>query len=208
MTFRKLSTGQKLVVASHNPGKVKEINALVGPYGMDAVSAGELNIPEPVEDGDTFAANAKIKARACAKFADLPALSDDSGLEVEALDGAPGIYSARWGGPDKDFNMAMQKVHEELIAIGAETQAQRKANFTCALCLAWPDGHTEVFEGKVFGHIVWPMRGDKGFGYDPFFVPEGDLRTFGEFDPDEKHAISHRAEAFRLFKAACLDVNR
>lgn len=195
----------KLLVASHNPGKVREINALIEPFGLEAVSAAELNIPEPVEDGDTFAANAAIKALACAKAANMPALSDDSGLEVDALGGEPGIYSARWGGENKDFDMAMEKVHLALEKAGATSAEQRKANFTCALCLAWPDGETQVFEGKVFGHITWPMRGENGFGYDAIFVPDGYDITFGEMDPDKKHAMSHRANAFKLFVEACFD---
>lgn len=201
----KLEKGQKLVVASHNQGKVREINELIAPYGLQAISAGDLSLPEPVEDGDSFAANAIIKSQAASIASGLPALSDDSGLEVAGLDGAPGIYSARWGGPDKDFHMAMKRVEEELVAQGCVEPSQRGANFTCALALSVPGLEPQVFEGKVFGHIVWPPRGDKGFGYDPFFVAKGESETFGEMDPALKHQMSHRAQAFALFKAACLD---
>ncbi len=203
--MKKLERGMKLLVASHNPGKVREINALIEPFGLEAVSAAELDIPEPVEDGDTFAANAAIKALACSKHANMVALSDDSGLEVEALGGDPGIYSARWGGDEKDFDMAMKKVHDALEKVGATSKEQRKANFTCALCLAWPDGETQIFEGKVFGHIEWPMRGENGFGYDAIFVPDGHDITFGEMNPDKKHKMSHRANAFKLFIEQCFD---
>lgn len=201
----KLEKGQKLVVASHNQGKVREINELIAPYGLQAISAGDLSLPEPVEDGDSFAANAIIKSQAASIASGLPALSDDSGLEVAGLDGAPGIYSARWGGPDKDFYMAMKRVEEELVAKGCVEPSQRGANFTCALALSVPGQEPQVFEGKVFGQIVWPPRGDKGFGYDPFFVATGENETFGEMDPALKHQMSHRAQAFALFKAACLD---
>jgi len=201
---RKLEAGQKLVVASHNPGKVREIGDLIRPYGLEAVSAGELGLPEPEETEVTFTGNAELKARAAATRANLPALADDSGLEVHALGGAPGIYSARWAGASKDFNVAMAKVMEELTARDALSNDQRKANFTCALSLAWPDGHCDTFEGKVFGHLVWPMRGEKGFGYDPIFVPDGHEVTFAEMEPEAKHAMSHRAHAFGQFVAACL----
>jgi len=201
---RKLSPG-RLVIASHNQGKVREINELIAPYGLQAISAGDLSLPEPVEDGDSFAANAILKAQAASTASGLAALSDDSGLEVAGLEGAPGIYSARWGGPDKDFNMAMQRVEEELAAKGCVEPSQRGANFTCALALAVPGQETQVFEGKVFGQIVWPPRGSKGFGYDPFFVATGESETFGEMEPGRKHQMSHRAQAFALFKAACLD---
>ncbi len=199
---RKL-TEKRIVVATHNPGKLREINELLGPYGLEAVSAGEFGLPEPVEDGLTFASNARIKAHEAAKGSGLPALADDSGLAVDALGGAPGIYSARWGGDDKDFNMAMMKVEEELLKAGAFEQEDRGARFVCALCLAWPDGHDEVFEGKVTGHIVWPPRGDNGFGYDPIFISDNRDITFGEMDPWKKHDISHRADAFRQLTAAC-----
>ena len=203
--MRKLAPGTRLVVASHNPGKIREINDLIRPYGMSAVSAGELNISEPEETETTFAGNARLKALHSAKASGLPALSDDSGLEVEALGGDPGVYSARWAGPSKDFNYAMQRVERELEEKLARDPDSRRANFTAALCLAWPDGGTEVFEGKVFGHLVWPPRGDKGFGYDPMFLPDGEELTFGEMDAEAKHAISHRARAFALFVAALMD---
>lgn len=200
-----LERGQKLVVASHNQGKVREINDLIGPYGLQAVSAGALGLPEPVEDGESFAANAIIKAEAAAIASGLPALSDDSGLEVEGLGGAPGIYSARWGGDAGDFNLAMQRVEDELIKRGCVLPDQRRANFTCCLALAAPGLEPLVFEGKVFGHMVWPPRGDKGFGYDPVFVADGHDVTFGEMAPSAKHLISHRAEAFAKFKAEVLE---
>ncbi|WP_072385151.1 RdgB/HAM1 family non-canonical purine NTP pyrophosphatase [Hyphomicrobium sp. CS1BSMeth3] len=203
--MRKLEAGTRLVVASHNPGKIREINDLIRPYGMSAVSAGELNISEPEETETTFAGNARLKALHSAKASGLPALSDDSGLEVEALGGAPGVYSARWAGPAKDFNYAMQRVESELQEKFARDPESRRANFTATLCLAWPDGEAEVFEGKVFGHLVWPPRGEKGFGYDPMFLADGETLTFGEMEAEAKHAISHRARAFALFVAACLD---
>lgn len=207
MASVRLETGACLVVASHNPGKVREIAALIAPYAIDAVSGGELGLAEPVEDGATFAANARIKAIAAAGAAGLPALADDSGLEVAGLGGAPGIYSARWAGPGKDFRPAMRRVFDELAAVGADCGDPQatQANFTCALCLAAPDGCSDIFEGKVFGHLVWPPRGDNGFGYDPIFVPDGHDITFGEMDPAAKHAMSHRARAFELFVAACLN---
>jgi len=194
----RLFDGDTLIIASHNQGKVREIGALLAPFGVKTVSAGDLNLPEPVEDGDSFIANAEIKALAAATAANLPALSDDSGLEVDALNGDPGIYSARWAGPSKDFNVAMEKINE---AMGDNDN--RRANFTCALTLAWPDGHMESFEGKVFGDVVWPMRGGHGFGYDPIFRPEGHSITFGEMDPAKKHSMSHRADAFNQLIAAC-----
>ena len=202
---RTLSRGTRLVVASHNPGKVREILELVAPHGLSVVSAGELGLPEPEETGSTFAENAKLKALAAARGAALPALADDSGIEVEALGGAPGIYSARWAGPAKDFKIAMQRVADEVDARNAwNSPPGPRANFTAALCLAWPDGETAIFEGEVWGHLVWPPRGSKGFGYDPMFVAEGDALTFGEMEPDAKHAISHRARAFQQFARACL----
>jgi XTP/dITP diphosphohydrolase len=200
----RLVQGTRLVVASHNPGKVREILDLVAPHGLSVVSADELQLPEPEETGATFAENARIKAEAAAQGAGLPALSDDSGLEVEALGGAPGIYSARWAGPAKDFSVAMQRVADEVKQRGDWKEPGPRANFTAALCLAWPDGEVELFEGKVYGHLVWPPRGTKGFGYDPMFVPDGHALTFGEMEPDAKHAISHRARAFQLFARACL----
>lgn len=205
MTLR-LERGQKLVVASHNEGKVREINELIAPYGLEAISASSLGLDEPVEDGATFAANAIIKAEAAAKASNLPALSDDSGLEVEGLDGAPGIYSARWAGADKNFQLAMHRVADELQAKGFVTPEQRRANFTCALALVVPGHDPQVYEGKVFGEIVWPPRGEKGFGYDPIFIADGETETFGEMEPSRKHALSHRARAFELFKAEGLPV--
>lgn len=199
MTHRPLAPG-RLVIASHNPGKVREIAELVRPYGVDVVSAGELGLPEPEETGTTFMENARLKALAAATAAGLPALADDSGLAVHALDGAPGIYSARWAGPGKDFRAAMERVERELA--GAE---DRSAHFVCVLALAWPDGHVEAFEGTVHGRLVWPPRGERGFGYDPVFVPDGHDLTFGEMDPERKHAMSHRADAFRKLVAACLE---
>jgi XTP/dITP diphosphohydrolase len=190
--------GGRLVIASHNPGKVREIGALLGPHGAEVVSAGELGLPEPEETGATFAANAAIKAHAAALASGLPALADDSGLAVAALGGAPGIRSARWAGPDKDFAAAMARVERELAG-----KADRRARFVCALALCWPDGHCETVEGTVEGTLVWPPRGTKGFGYDPVFVPDGHARTFGEMAPEAKHAISHRADAFRRLVAAC-----
>jgi XTP/dITP diphosphohydrolase len=195
----------KLVVASHNPGKVWEINQLIQPYGLDAVSAGELGLAEPEETETTFAGNARLKAVAAAQGSGLPALADDSGLEVECLDGAPGIYSARWAGPGKDFGVAMKKVADEISACHGWTAEGPRANFISVLCLAWPDGDVKIFEGRVFGHLVWPARGGNGFGYDPMFVPDGDTRTFGEMEPRDKYAISHRTRAFAAFKAATLD---
>jgi len=193
------------VVASHNPGKVREILELVAHYGLSVASAAELNLPEPEETGATFTANARLKAEAAALGSGLPALADDSGIEVHALQGAPGIYSARWAGPTKDFAIAMRRVYDELRSQGGWSAEPRPAaNFIAVLCLAWPDGETAVFEGRVDGHLVWPPRGAKGFGYDPMFVPEGHASTFGEMEPDAKHAISHRARAFALFARACL----
>ncbi len=190
--------GGRLVVASHNPGKVREIAELVRPYGVQPIAAGELGLAEPEETALTFAENAVLKARAGAMTARLPALADDSGLVVPALGGAPGIHSARWAGPARDFRLAMQRVQEELG--GA---ADRRASFVCTLAIAWPDGHVEVFEGRVDGTLVWPPRGSRGFGYDPMFLPEGDALTFGEMEPEAKHKISHRAQAFAKLMAAC-----
>ncbi len=188
----------KLIIASHNKGKVREIGELLAPYGVETVSAGDLDLPEPVEDGLTFIANAEIKALAAAKAAGIPALADDSGLEIAALNGEPGIYSARWAGPSKDFAIAMKAVNDKLGDCN-----DRSANFTCALTLAWPDGHTESFEGKVYGDLTWPMRGDKGFGYDPMFIPANHDITFAEMEPADKHAMSHRANAFKQLIDAC-----
>jgi XTP/dITP diphosphohydrolase len=198
---RKLQPG-KLVVASHNPGKAKEIAALLGPHGIEPVSAGSLGLPEPDETGTTFAANAELKALLAADLSGMVAIADDSGLCVEALGLEPGIFSARWAGPDKDFGLAMRLVEEHLERAGPD--AGRGAFFMCALAVAWPDGHLEVFEGRVDGTLVWPPRGIHGFGYDPMFVPNGYDVTFGEMDPEEKHKISHRAAAFEKLKAALL----
>ena len=204
----KLKAGMRLVVASHNPGKVREIRDLLAPYGIDAVSARELDLPEPEETGKTFLANAELKALAAALASGLNALADDSGLEVAALDGAPGIFSARWAGETKDFAIAMERVEKELDVRDAKTPEQRIANFTCALTLATPDGVWRTFEGKVFGTLVWPPRGTRGFGYDPIFLPKGGTQTFGEMEGQEKHEQSHRAAAFELFREACLEAPR
>jgi len=199
--IRKLQPG-KLVIASHNPGKVREIEALLGPYGIQPVSAAELDLPEPEETGTTFVANAELKALQAADLSGLPALADDSGLCVEALGDEPGIFSARWAGESKDFGVAMQRVEDRLAALPPETS--RDAHFVCALALAWPDGHIEWFEGRVDGCLVWPPRGANGFGYDAMFVPLGGEQTFGEMDPQAKHAISHRAVAFAQLVEAVL----
>ncbi|MFO1259694.1 MAG: RdgB/HAM1 family non-canonical purine NTP pyrophosphatase [Sphingomonadaceae bacterium] len=192
--IRKLAPG-RLVIASHNAGKVREIAELLGPHGIEPVSAGALGLPEPEETGTTFIANAELKALQAADLSGLPALADDSGLCVDALGGDPGIFSARWAGPDKDFSLAMRLVNDALEAKGPD--AGRDAHFICALALAWPDGHVEAFEGRVDGRIVWPPRGDKGFGYDPIFEPLDHEITFAEMEPAAKHAMSHRADAFR-----------
>ena len=215
--MRKLQPG-RLVIASHNMGKVREIKDLLGPHGIEPVSAAELDLPEPDEIGVTFVDNADLKAREAADLSGLPALADDSGLCVDALDGRPGIFSARWalaadprvapaGGPGeiegpRDFDLAMRRVWEELETLGPE--ASRTAHFVCALAICWPDGRSETFEGRVDGSLVWPPRGTRGFGYDPMFVPAGRDLTFGEMDPAEKHRISHRADAFRKLVAALL----
>lgn len=191
-------TGDRLVIASHNPGKVREIGELLRGRVTEVVSAGDLGLPEPEETGDSFTANAELKALAASRGADLPALADDSGLAVTALGGAPGIYSARWGGAEKDFTKAMARVQREL----GDAQ-DRSARFVCALSLAWPDGHVETVEGRVAGALVWPPRGTRGFGYDPIFVAAGDSLTFGEINPEEKHAKSHRADAFAKLIARC-----
>ncbi|MBH89614.1 MAG: non-canonical purine NTP pyrophosphatase, RdgB/HAM1 family [Magnetovibrio sp.] len=188
----------KLVIASHNPGKVLEIKNLLLPFKTDVISAINLGLSEPVEDGQTFKANAKIKAQAAAFASGLPALADDSGLSVHALNNEPGIYSARWAGANKDFNQAMKKIQQRL-----KNFDDKRAHFTCALALCWPDCHTEIFEGKVYGHLVWPPRGNKGFGYDPIFVSDGMSISFAEMNPEAKHAISHRAEAFKKLVKAC-----
>jgi XTP/dITP diphosphohydrolase len=190
--------GKELVIASHNNGKVREIADLMRPYDVTVVSAGALGLPEPEETGTTFEANAELKALAAASAGGRPALADDSGLCVVALDGAPGIYSARWAAPTKDFAVAMRKVEDRLIGT-----TDRRAFFVAALSLAWPDGHFETFRGEVHGTLVWPPRGTRGFGYDPMFLPDGGSQTFGEMEPDAKHAISHRAVAFRKLIDAC-----
>nr|WP_244670528.1 RdgB/HAM1 family non-canonical purine NTP pyrophosphatase [Rhodoplanes elegans] len=202
----------RLVVATHNAGKLREMRELLAPYGIEAVSAGELGLPEPDETGTTFVENAHIKAAAAAAATGLPAFSDDSGLVVDALDGAPGIHSARWAGPDKDFLRAMADIHAKLVARGATAPEQRRAHFVSALCLAWPDGHREDFLARVDGVLVWPPRGNLGFGYDPMFLPDGHDRTFGEMPAEEKHGLppigkglSHRARAFVMLAEACLE---
>ena len=200
-----------LVIATHNPGKLAEMRELLAPYGIAAVSAGELALAEPEETGTSFAENALIKAAAAAKAAQLPAFADDSGLVVHALAGAPGIHSARWAGPDKNFRRAMADIEEKLQRLGASSPELRTAHFVSALAVAWPDGHHEAFEGRVDGVLVWPPRGDKGFGYDPMFLPVGHERTFGEMTSEEKHGLppgsrglSHRARAFFKLAEACL----
>lgn len=199
---RRLATA-RLIVASHNAGKVREIAALLGPLGIEAVGAAALGLAEPEETGDTFIANAALKARAAATASGEPALADDSGLVVPALDGAPGIYSARWAGPGKDFRVAMARIDRDLAARGVATGGA-PAYFVCALSLGWPDGHCETMEGRVDGRLTWPPRGVHGFGYDPMFVPDGHARTFGEMTPEEKQPLTHRARAFAQLAAACL----
>ncbi|HEY6259610.1 MAG TPA: RdgB/HAM1 family non-canonical purine NTP pyrophosphatase, partial [Xanthobacteraceae bacterium] len=193
---------------THNPGKLAELRDLLNTFGIKAVSAGELGLPEPEEAGTSFRANARIKAQAAAAAAQRVAFSDDSGLAVDALGGAPGIHSARWAGPDKDFAGAMGRIENELAARGCVGPQQRRAHFVCALCLAWPDRHVEEFEGRVDGTLVWPPRGSAGFGYDPIFLPDGHARTFGEMTSAEKHGwpggLSHRARAFQQLAEACL----
>lgn len=202
MSIRKLLPGP-LVIASHNAGKVREITALLGPHGMEPVSAGALGLPEPEETEDSFVGNATIKALASARGSGMPALADDSGLEVAALGGRPGVYTANWAEkPDgtRDWSMAMQKVEQELQALGPDTP--RDAAFVCTLALGWPDGHVDCFVGRVEGHVTWPPRGDRGFGYDPVFIPNGYDVSFAEMDPELKHRISHRARAFEKLVAA------
>jgi len=195
--------GDKLVIATHNAGKLVEIAELLKPYGISVTSAGELGLEEPEETEDTFAGNARIKAHFAAKASGLPALSDDSGITVDALDGAPGVYTADWAETPtgRDFPMAMKKVWDLLEAKNAPEP--RTAAFNCTLCLAWPDGHDEIFEGRVEGRLVWPMRGETGFGFDPIFLPNGHDLTFGEMDPADKKAISHRADAFAKLVQGC-----
>jgi XTP/dITP diphosphohydrolase len=200
-----------VVIATHNPGKLRELRALLAPYGVEAQSAGELGLAEPEETGTSFAENARIKALAAAKATGRPALADDSGLCVAALNGEPGIHSARWAGPEKDFRAAMSCIETLLIDRGANSPDRRRCAFVAALCLAWPDGHVEEFEGRVDGTAVWPPRGEQGFGYDPLFLPDGHDRTFGEMSAEEKHGLppqgqglSHRARAFIKLADACL----
>ena len=201
----------RLVIATHNPGKLAEMRELLAPYGVEAVSAAELGLAEPIETGTTFQANARIKAVAAAQATKLPAFADDSGLAVDALDGQPGIYSARWAGDDKNFLAAMSQIERLLQERGAKEPAQRKAHFVSALCVAWPDGHQEDVEARVDGTLVWPPRGTAGFGYDPAFLPDGHSRTFGEMTSIEKHGLpphgmglSHRAKAFVKLAEMCL----
>jgi XTP/dITP diphosphohydrolase len=201
----------ELVIATHNPGKLAELRELLAPFGIKAASAGELGLPEPEETGASFRDNARIKAAAAAAAAQRPAFADDSGLVVDALGGAPGIHSARWAGPNKDFAGAMRRIVDELGARGALSPDQRKAHFVSALCVAWPDRHVEEFDGRIDGTLVWPPRGSAGFGYDPIFLPDGHARTFGEMTSDEKHGLpplgsglSHRARAFAQLAEACL----
>jgi XTP/dITP diphosphohydrolase len=198
-----LRRGVKLVIASHNEGKLRELAELFALYSIECISAASLGLPEPDESGETFVANAKLKAIAAAKGAGMLALSDDSGLEVEALGGAPGIHSARWGGPNRAFDLAMARVHHELTKLGT---SDRRANFTCALVIAAPNGEATAFTGQVYGTIVWPPRGSRGFGYDPIFVPEGYSETFGEIEPELKNRLSHRMRAFeKLISATYVD---
>ena len=211
MTEHRRITG-KLVIATHNPGKLAEMRELLAPHGVEAISAGELGLGEPDETGDTFRANAVIKAVAAARAAQLPAFADDSGLVVDALDGAPGILSARWAGPSKDFAAAMARIERLLQERGATTADQRRAHFVSALCVAWPDDHLEEVEARADGTLVWPPRGSAGFGYDPAFQPDGHARTFGEMTSLEKHGLpplglglSHRARAFVKLAEICLD---
>ncbi len=201
----------RLVIATHNAGKLREMRELLAPYGIDAISAADLGLAEPAETGASFRDNARIKATAAAAATSLPAFADDSGLAVDALGGAPGIHSARWAGADKNFARAMQMIESMLEDHGADRPALRKAQFVSALCVAWPDGHVEEFEGAVEGTLVWPPRGTAGFGYDPMFLPDGHSRTFGEMTGDEKHGLpphglglSHRARAFMQLAGACL----
>jgi XTP/dITP diphosphohydrolase len=202
----------RLVIATHNPGKLAEMRELLAPHGVEAISAGDLGLAEPEETGDSFVANARIKATAAAKAAELPAFADDSGLSVDALDGAPGIYSARWAGENKDFTAAMTRIERLLQERGATQEQERSAHFVSALCVAWPDGHLEEVEARVDGTLVWPPRGTAGFGYDPMFLPDGHGRTFGEMSSIEKHGLpplgkglSHRARAFVKLAEICLD---
>src|SRR5262249_3679645 len=200
----RLQSGDRLVVATHHRGKLAEFATLLAPHGLSVVLAADLGLPEPDETGTTFEENARLKAIAAAEAAKMPALADDSGVVVDALGGDPGVYSARWAGPEKDFRAAMAKVEERLIARGATTPEKRGARFVAVLCLAFPDGASELFYGEIAGTMVWPPRGTGGFGYDPMFVPDGMTRTFAEITPEEKHAVSHRARAFARFAEAKL----
>jgi XTP/dITP diphosphohydrolase len=209
MTHRPIAG--RLVIATHNPGKLAEMRDLLALYGVDAISVGELGLTEPEETGVSFRANARIKAEAAAKASNMPAFADDSGLAVDALDGQPGIHSARWAGPDKDFRFAMNKIQSLLMERGAKAAERRRGHFVSALCVAWPDGHVEEFEATVDGTVVWPPRGTLGFGYDPLFLPDGQTQTFGEMSAEEKHGLpphgrglSHRARAFLKLAEACL----
>ncbi len=202
----------RLLIATHNPGKLKEMRELLAPHRIEAISAAQMNLSEPDETGTTFRANALIKAQAAARASGLPAFADDSGLAVDALGGEPGVYSARWAGPERNFGLAMQTIEDRLGERGAMTPERRKAHFVSALCVAWPDDHVEEFEGRIDGTLVWPPRGDKGFGYDPMFLPDGHTRTFGEMSGEEKHGLpprgtglSHRARAFLKLAEACLE---
>jgi XTP/dITP diphosphohydrolase len=197
-------TGERIVVATHNTGKLEEFAALLRPHGITAISAGELGLAEPPETGTTFAENARIKAEAAMTASGLIALSDDSGLCVEALGGEPGVYTADWAGPDRDWTRAMRLVEEKLAARGAVAPGQRRAAFVCTLCVMWPDGETRLYEGRAGGHLTWPPRGALGHGYDPMFVPDGGTRTFAELDPAEKNLISHRARALEKLVADLL----
>lgn len=201
----RLKSGDALIVATHNRGKLREFRDLLDPLGIAITSSGELGVPEPEETGSTFEDNARLKAVATATLTGRLALADDSGLAVEALGGEPGIYSARWAGEPRDFHRAMSEVERRLQAVRANAREERRAKFVCMLCLANPEGAVQFFEGVVPGHLIWPPRGGKGFGYDPIFVPEGYDITFGEMDPNKKHEISHRARAFAAFRAAVLD---
>jgi XTP/dITP diphosphohydrolase len=206
MTARRRLAPGRLIAATHNPGKLTELRGLLEPLGFDIVSAAELGLPEPEETADTFRGNAELKAVAAATAAGGMALADDSGLACDGLAGAPGIYSARWAGPDKDFATAMGKVEDALQAEGGpDSEVDRRASFVCVLSVAWPDGHVESFEGIVRGQIIAPPRGDRGFGYDPIFVPEGETESFGQMDPDRKHAMSHRAAAFTQLRSFLID---
>jgi XTP/dITP diphosphohydrolase len=210
-TFQHRPIEGRLVIATHNPGKLGEMRELLSACGVEAVSANELKLPEPEETGASFGENARLKAQAAARASGIAAFADDSGLAVDVLGGAPGIHSARWAGPEKDFSLAMERIEASLRTLGATSPRQRRAHFVSALCVAWPDGHVEEFSAEVHGTLVWPPRGTKGFGYDPMFLPDGHTRTFGEMDSEEKHGLpprgkglSHRAQAFLKLAEACL----